>query len=247
MVNLFVRSGIYSMRVLCVSTLLYLVTARDENEVVPEVFFRPMRFEVLPYHVFDSSQQPRVIFPVPDVLTGAQQAVPWARASGPYRTNDRGQFVDTESFARAISDQLGVPKSVSTRMAEMTKTVGRQMIDTNKAFANFLTTLNTNVPEPNEVTDPIVTGLEAASSVMQNQATPQLAAAVPVITNLLELLVTATAQAARLPADAIIDTPKEEILSFNQVLEAMLPVMLQQDPLAEDKESATEETSTNFR
>lgn len=165
-------------------------------------------------------------FFAPPAILGGQQNIAWAPPSGPYRTNERGQFVDTESFARALSDQLGLPLSVSIRLADMTKTFGKQLITTSNAFSDFLGTLSVSVPEPAAVSEPIAAGLEAASSAMQAQSPPQFAAAVPVITTILEMFVTALANGLRLPSDAFLEAPRQEIAGMNDVFEAMLPIVL---------------------
>ncbi|EZG55206.1 hypothetical protein GNI_116460 [Gregarina niphandrodes] len=67
-------------------------------------------------------------------------------AASDYSVNDRGQFLDVDSFANAITDQLGVPLALSTRLAELNHNFGKQLLLVNAAIGDWLSEIEQQLP-----------------------------------------------------------------------------------------------------
>lgn len=140
-----------------------------------------------------------------------------------YETNERGQFLTLDSYAQAMSDQLGLPLPVARRMAELNKSFGRQLIMLNNAVADWIGTVEEKMPPPGSFGEPIITGLEAATGAAQN---PAVQAALPVVTGMVDMMLTGLSSAFRMPTDAFLETPRTEIQNLNELVHAISPVYL---------------------
>jgi len=144
-----------------------------------------------------------------------------------YETNERGQFLTLESYAKAMSDQLGIPLPVARRMAELNRSFGRQLIMLNNAVSDWISTVEEKMPAPGSLGEPIVAGLDAATAAAQN---PNVQAAMPVVTGMVDMMLTGLSTAFRVPTDAFLEAPKNEMQNINELVHALSPVALDDVP-----------------
>eukprot|EP01054_Gregarina_sp_Poly1_P003048 Gregarina_sp_Poly_1__3047@NODE_1857_length_3192_cov_78_086400_g199_i2_p3_GENE_NODE_1857_length_3192_cov_78_086400_g199_i2NODE_1857_length_3192_cov_78_086400_g199_i2_p3_ORF_typecomplete_len249_score37_54_NODE_1857_length_3192_cov_78_086400_g199_i23161062 len=156
-----------------------------------------------------------------DLLEG-QQVLNLGVSRDNYEMNERGQFLNVDSYARAMTDQLGVPYPVSRRIAEVTKAGIRQMTLLNSAISDWLGAIENGVPDPAAIGEPWVVGMDAAANAIPQ---PALAASLPVLSGMMDLFLTGLSTAVRIPSDFMLEGPRYEMSSLNELIEVMAPIV----------------------
>lgn len=137
--------------------------------------------------------------------------------------NHTHQYATVEEYAEALTEVYGIPAPISIRLAEMNYQLGTQLIQFNDAVLEWLDTIDTNKINPDEVTGPLIAGLNAAAEASN---IPSLQAAIPVLTNMIELFANGFKTAIAIPHDVLLSVPQETLESLNDLLEHVSPVAL---------------------